>query len=146
MKRIHGTYSIQPGTITNDAIADDAAISESKIAFSSSAGGINAGIAAVSNGLATHTSSSTNPHGATLSQANLTDVETITAVAEGLIVSGTVKIDVSTTSSPAAILVLSSDERTISKMSMNDVRNSLGSDSANLSQQQIENIIVEVTA
>lgn len=185
MKRIHGTYSIQPGTITNDIIADDAAISESKIALSYSTGGLDARVTTVSNDLSTHTSSSTNPHGTTLSQTNLINVSTITAAVRGLTIDGTVKLpgsvtigtltvstsatgkihaedsdklggiklstnsyndtansvphtdssgflklakikaDVSTTASPTAILALSSDEQTVSKISMDSISNTL---------------------
>ena len=71
MKKLHGTYSIQPLTITNSVIAEDAAIDENKINLSFSTASLNQTLDTVSQNLDAHVSNNTDPHGTTLVQSIL---------------------------------------------------------------------------
>lgn len=71
MKKLHGTYSIQPLTITNSSIAEDAAIDESKINLSFSTVSLNGTLNTVTQDLSTHVNNNTDPHGQTLVQSVL---------------------------------------------------------------------------
>ena len=71
MKKLHGTHSIQPLTITNSSIAEDAAIDESKINLSFSTVSLNDTLNTVTQDLSAHTNNNTDPHGQTLVQSVL---------------------------------------------------------------------------
>ena len=71
MKKLHGTYSIQPLTITDAVIAEDAQISESKLNLSFSTANIQQNVDDINISLASHLNSDTDPHGETLHQTIL---------------------------------------------------------------------------
>ena len=76
MKKLHGTHSIQPLTITNAVIAEDAAIDESKINLSFSTVSLSNTLNTVTQDLSAHVNNNTDPHGQTLVQSVL-QTETI---------------------------------------------------------------------
>ena len=71
MKKLHGTYSIQPLTITDAVIAEDAAIDESKLRLSFNTVDIQNNLDNFSLAFTTHANTSADPHGETLQQTIL---------------------------------------------------------------------------
>lgn len=71
MKKLHGTHSIQPLTITDAVIAEDAAIDESKLRLSFNTVDIQNNLDNFSLAFTTHANTSADPHGETLQQTIL---------------------------------------------------------------------------
>ena len=71
MKKLHGTYSIQPLTITDAVIAEDAKISESKLDLHINTGELQQTLDGLSSDLAAHILADADPHGEILHQTTL---------------------------------------------------------------------------
>lgn len=71
MKKIHGTYSIQPLSITDSVVAEDAQIDESKLRLSFNTADIQNNLDNFSFAFTTHANTSADPHGETLQQTIL---------------------------------------------------------------------------
>ena len=71
MKKLHGTYSIQPLSITDAVVAEDAAIDESKLRLSFNTADIQNNLDNFSLAFTTHANTSADPHGETLQQTIL---------------------------------------------------------------------------
>ena len=71
MKKLHGTHSIQPLTITDAVVAEDAQIAESKIALTYTTTELNDYASAIDQRLSAHEATSTDPHGQILTQTTI---------------------------------------------------------------------------
>ena len=71
MKKLHGTHSIQPLTITDAVVAEDAQIAESKIALTYNTTELNDYASAIDQRLSAHEATSTDPHGQILTQTTI---------------------------------------------------------------------------
>ena len=76
MKKLHGTYSVQPLTITNSVIAEDAAIDESKLNLHFNTDAMQQALDGMSSQIAAHLNMSSDPHGSVLQQTTI-ETETI---------------------------------------------------------------------
>jgi len=71
MKKLHGTYSVQPLTITNSVIAEDAAIDESKLNLHFNTDNMQQALDGMSSQIAAHLNMSSDPHGSVLQQTTI---------------------------------------------------------------------------
>ncbi len=71
MKKIHGTHSIQPLTITDAVVAEDAQISESKIALAHTTANLQTDIDNLESTLNAHMEDDADPHGEVLQQTTI---------------------------------------------------------------------------
>ena len=71
MKKLHGTYSIQPLTITDAVIAEDAKIAESKLDLHINTGEIQQTLDGLSSDFAAHLLADADPHGEILHQTTV---------------------------------------------------------------------------
>lgn len=71
MKKLHGTHSIQPLTITDAVVAEDAQIAESKIALTYTTTELNDYASTIDQRLSAHEATSTDPHGQILTQTTI---------------------------------------------------------------------------
>lgn len=71
MKKLHGTHSIQPLTITDTVVAEDAQIAESKIALTHTTVDLQADIDNLESTLNAHMEDDDDPHGEVLQQTTI---------------------------------------------------------------------------